>query len=671
MPRDLILSNGSLLINFDLDYAIRDIYYPWIGLENHSLGCKSRTGVWVSGQFAWLDGPNWEKRHEYESDTLVTAVSATNRDLKLTLNFHDTIDLGRNIFLRQVDIVNLDRISREVRLFFHYDFRIGGNDIGGTIYYHPVLKAMIAFKGQRYFLASGKAGTRLGVEHWTSGTKGPQGTDGCWRDAEDGVLDRVPVSYGSVDGMIAMRRQAIPPKGTASMFHWLVVGSRFREIENLDNMIKQRGPELFINRTRDYWRAWTRKEKLDCDGLPQSIRDLYYRSLLVIRTQIDNGGAILASVDSDIVSFWRDTYAYAWGRDGAFVAEALDLAGYPEPSRRFFEFCGRVITSEGYLLQKYAPDGSLASSWIPWSDQEGNLQLPIQEDETGLVLHALWKHFEKYRDLEFISPLYSPLIQDAGSFLMRYREPVTGLPAPSYDLWEERRAIHLFTVAAVWAGLVAAGNFTELMGDHELCRSLRSAADEIRTATVKYFYDQETGRFVRSLEVQDNGTIIREHCMDSSIAGVFLLGMFPANDPIVERSMNFVRENLWCDSPIGGIVRYENDSYCKANASGDTTGDGELCEFSNPWFVCTMWLALYYIERAETVADLEPALELLNWAQARALPSGILAEQVHPLTGAPLNVSPLTWSHASVVTAIIRYTQKYRRLSDQPEYNEK
>src|SRR5205823_2402419 len=83
--------------------------------------------------------------------------------------------------------------------------------------------------------------------------------------------------------------------------------------------------------------------------LPDEICDLYKRSTLVIRTQVDNRGAIIAANDSDVLRFNRDTYSYLWPRDGALVADALDLAGYGEVTRRFFELCGTLITREGYL----------------------------------------------------------------------------------------------------------------------------------------------------------------------------------------------------------------------------------------------------------------------------------------------------------------------------------
>ena len=51
MPRDIPIGNGSLLITFDKDYRIRDIYFPNIGMENHTEGHPFRFGVWVDGCF--------------------------------------------------------------------------------------------------------------------------------------------------------------------------------------------------------------------------------------------------------------------------------------------------------------------------------------------------------------------------------------------------------------------------------------------------------------------------------------------------------------------------------------------------------------------------------------------------------------------------------------------
>jgi GH15 family glucan-1,4-alpha-glucosidase len=82
----------------------------------------------------------------------------------------------------------------------------------------------------------------------------------------------------------------------------------------------------------------------------------------------------------------------------------------------------------------------------------------------------------------------------------------------------------------------------------------------------------------------------------------------------------------------------------------------------NPWFICTLWLADYRIAAARNLEDLERAVEILEWVVERALPSGVLAEQVDPQTGAPLSVSPLTWSHSTVVATVNAYLRKLEAL---------
>ena len=84
----------------------------------------------------------------------------------------------------------------------------------------------------------------------------------------------------------------------------------------------------------------------------------------------------------------------------------------------------------------------------------------------------------------------------------------------------------------------------------------------------------------------------------------------------------------------------------------------------NPWFVTTLWHAQYQIAKARTISELEPALEILEWTAAHALTSGILAEQIDPRSGAPLSVSPLTWSHAAFVTAVCEYREKRKHLKE-------
>ena len=82
----------------------------------------------------------------------------------------------------------------------------------------------------------------------------------------------------------------------------------------------------------------------------------------------------------------------------------------------------------------------------------------------------------------------------------------------------------------------------------------------------------------------------------------------------------------------------------------------------NPWIITTLWLAQWYIARARSVQDLVPAHSILEWTAMRAAKSGILPEQMHPYTGAPLSVAPLTWSHSTYVETVLKFLEKEEEI---------
>jgi glucoamylase len=64
---------------------------------------------------------------------------------------------------------------------------------------------------------------------------------------------------------------------------------------------------------------------------------------------------------------------------------------------------------------------------------------------------------------------------------------------------------------------------------------------------------------------------------------------------------------------------------------------------------------------------LRGALEILEWTAKNALPSGVLAEQLHPATGEPVSVSPLTWSHSTFVATVLNYLRKLAEIGANEE----
>src|SRR3989338_374633 len=100
---------------------------------------------------------------------------------------------------------------------------------------------------------------------------------------------------------------------------------------------------------------------------------------------------------------------------------------------------------------------------------------------------------------------------------------------------------------------------------------------------------------------------------------------------------------------IGGFARYEGDNY--SHVGGESTG--------NPWFVTTLWFTQYKIAIASSLFDLGEVAKDIELV-AKFAKSGMLSEQLNPLTGEPLSASPLTWSHAEYVRTVIEYDKKMK-----------
>src|SRR5258707_1226311 len=141
-----------------------------------------------------------------------------------------------------------------------------------------------------------------------------------------------------------------------------------------------------------------------------------------------------------------------------------------------------------------------------------------------------------------------------------------------------------------------------------------------------------------------------------------MFGMYAPDDPRIAKAMEAIHEQLWVKTSVGGVARYHDDYYHQVTSNvAEVPG--------NPWFVSTLWLSEWYSQTAQSEEGLQRALDLLIWCHEHALPSGVLAEQVHPYTGAPLSVSPLTWSHAGFVTAVHTYLKAKDRLRPDSHVN--
>jgi GH15 family glucan-1,4-alpha-glucosidase len=657
MPRPLVVGNGKMLINLDSSCFIRDIYFPYVGQLNHVGGYKCRFGVWVDGTFSWLSDPEWTIRMSYAEDSLVTEVIADHGGLGISLLINDGVHQRDNIYLKRVKIVNHQLTSREVRLFFSQDLIINETEVGDTAVYYPSNRTVFHYKKDSYFMFNGVSESGEGMFQYTTGVKRFHNAEGTWKDAEDGHLMGNPISQGSVDSTVSFRAQ-LPESGESTIYYWMSAGKNLEEVKKLDAYVRESHPGKLLDRIMVYWQHWVNKADRDYADLSDRIVQMYKHSLLIVRTQTDIDGAIIAANDTDIMQYNRDHYSYMWPRDGALVAYAMSMAGYQGMIVPFFHFCANALTPDGYLQHKYNPDGTVGSSWHPYI-MGSKEQLPIQEDETALVLFTLWQDYVQNGVIELPQSLYKDLIRRAARFLYKYVDEELQLPKPSYDLWEERYGIFTFTTTAVYGGLMAAASFAKLFGDLERSDRYRMHAERMKEGILKHLWDEELGRFVRGLYMKD-GVWVKDTTLESSVYGIFEFGVLPASDPRVKSTMAAIKEGLTIKTGVGGIARYRHDYYFQRSTDIDTIP-------GNPWIICTLWHAEYEIEIAQTAEDLESPKQTLEWVVRHAMESGILSEQLDPFDGSPVSVAPLTWSHATFVLTVAKYMNKHQELHGRAE----
>lgn len=671
--RPLIFGNGRILICEDEKGTIRDIYFPYVGLENHGNSIKAGICDLDSLYCSWFD--TWDIKQRYKSDfektffkmsegtsgkqrgvkggdftsvsgldsctspnsgstfssppekevpgpfrEVVSNIGETvfeNSEIGVRATVRETVHPSMNIFYRVFEVKNTSRKTKHLRLFLNQNYRILENKIGETGVIDG--NTLIHYKRDRYFLH----GSEPDFDQYAVGTAEWKGLEGTWKDMESNAhLSGNPVSHGSIDSTLGWTLPEIKPGDAERVHTWIVLGKKYCNVLKRHRGIKDSSKNSVFNINFNFWNSFTERisvlpEFARMQELPAGVTECFYRSLLAVVAHMDISGSIIASCDSDIKQFGADLYTYCWPRDAAWVCLALDRARYHHLSTQTFEFFSKIITHRGNFLHKYTPAGDFGSTWHP---------VPMtQIDETGLPLYALYYNWEIAKNIWTVGRYYRDLIHPAAEYLTKHLDE-TGLPASSFDLWEERKGVHTYSACTVYAGLYGASELARTLGDYAKAETWAEAAARVKQAVRNRLYDEKEKRFRRSLE---------DPTLDSSTFAVWYFGILPPDDPRVVRTMEAIEQELI--RPTGGVARYHQDRYYG---------------YMNSWIICTLWLAQWHT----ACGNLKRALELLEWCAAHAHPTGLLPEQVDS-EGKPWSVLPLAWSHSTYVLAVLEYLQ--------------
>ncbi len=643
MARPIVLSNGELQIGLNDFGLVHDFYFPYVGLENHAAGARLRhkIGVWVDGQISWLDeDKGWAFSFHYPHTALIGHTVAKNEALGIILEFDDCVDSALSAFMRNIHVVNTKPVARDIRLFMHQAFVIGdAYSNTDTAQYLPDNHAILHYRGRRAFIISGQIDNETPFDQHSIGLFGLEGHEGTFRDAEDGELSGSNVEHGRVDSILRFSL-AIDAHSSARVHYWIAAGTSMRQALYIHNQIKEEGISERLHATASWWEAWLQPAITIAKKLPQQHQQTFIDSVMVMKSQIDKRGAVIASTDTSMLNYTRDAYAYAWPRDGSYVLWPLIRMGYKDEAYRFFEFCKRGLHAGGYLMHKYSADGALGSSWHPYVQPDGSFAAPIQEDETATVLYVLAQFYQTHNDPTILKDFYESMVVPMATFLVEYVDSATGLPKPSYDLWEEVYMVTTYTVATVYGALIAVSDLASAAHDEPHAVEWRTAATDIQAAARRHLYNHERKAFYKGLNVRD-GQMVKDATIDTSaIFGAYQFGLVNTNDEEMKESIETTKAVFGViDTPRIGLPRYENDNYRRE----DTTITG------NWWFITSLWLVQYDFANGNQ----DQAMQRLDWLQSLALPTGMLSEQIDPKTNEQISPAPLAWSQAEYVSTLL------------------
>lgn len=642
MARPILLSNGELHVGINKFGEVHDFYYPYVGLENHAAGklLRHHVGVWVDGKLSWFDDGEWEFEFSYPHESLIGHIVAKNHTLEIMLELDDVVDAEFSALMRNVHIINMSNKKRDVRLFMHQAFVIGDTRSNtDTAQYLPDVHGILHYQGRRAFLVSAQDETGKPFDQYTVGLFGIEDREGTYRDAEDGELQMCAVEHGRVDSTIRFQFD-LAAHSSQRIHYWVACGTSTREVLYIHKQILSQTVHHRYRSTSRWWHNWLKPAKIVAAKIDDKYRDEFLRSVMLIKAHTDKHGAVIASTDSSMLNYWRDAYAYCWPRDASYVLWPLMRMGYEDEAIKFFEFARRALNPGGYLMHKYRADGALGSSWHPYVHDNGVVAAPIQEDETAITLFVFSQYYHLHPSESLLKSFYATMVVPMADFLENYVDRNTGLPKPSYDLWEEQFMTTTYTTAVTYAALLAAADLAEIQKDDEKAVKWRSAAEDMQSAAHKQLYNHKRKAFYKGIRVDKDGTVTPDETIDlSSAFGVFMYGLFAVESDEVHDTMETIRRLFKATDKNPGLPRYEDDAYRRENA--DITG--------NWWFVTTLWMAQYDLE----TGNAKRAEAALEWVQSFAGPTGILGEQIDPHTGLDVSVSPLCWSQAEFVSTLI------------------
>jgi glucoamylase len=405
----------------------------------------------------------------------------------------------------------------------------------------------------------------------------------------------------------------------------------------------------------DYMAGWHRYlARLHAPAAPDS---LYWVSAMVLKTHEDKTahGAGVASLTTPWGNCRTDEnpseegYRYVWPRDLYHVAMAFIALGDVASARSTLAYLDDVLQ---------APTGAFPQN----ASLDGRPRWPsLQMDEVADPILLAWQLDARDR--------YQSLVKPAADFIMQ-RGPTT-----LQDRWEEIGGYVPHTIAAEVAGLVAAADMAEKVGDAASAKAWRAQADEWagqiekwtftttgKLAGGKYFLrvapDGQPDAKTEIGIANGGGRHAIQDVVDVSALELVRLGVRPAGADSIVATLPAIDAALEGTTALGSAWhRYTFDAYGEP-ATGPLkcpNGQGHL------------W-PLFVGERGQyalAAGQVDVARQALATMRRFANPGLMLSEQVWEDSGKSTgSATPLAWAHAEYI--LLARSLQEGRVLDMP-----
>ncbi len=322
------------------------------------------------------------------------------------------------------------------------------------------------------------------------------------------------------------------------------------------------------------------------------------RSLEVIfGLQEENGGITATTRD--------DAYPYVYPRDAAFMTMALNMHGFHDRSKRFYDFIRGVRRMKGEFYQRY-------NRGFPYVTQKGEF------DVTPILLQGIHDTYRSSKDRAFLEGMWE-LILEGADFVLRSIDVSAGLVHTVRSVHETQsleEGFEIWANSAAVKGLLDAARMAAELGHQEAAEDWRVHARMLWGRMVEKQYDLESGVFIKN--IRRDGT--RVSAPDMAQLSPFYFGLCSDNE-ILERTLKHLRQTLWNDA-VGGFNRFR-DFEVVGDWHWYTGGTGAS------WPLFTLWAAKFYHRLGDTGA----AEECLNFVQRASTEEMCIPEKVAPLQG--------------------------------------